>query len=125
MGRREARPGLRTSLSVSGRIGRSGLAAQRGSPGPPALQVAEDTRRQRAREHLVRDALHVVGRDRLDPLEQLVEADLAAEVDLLTGQVAHAAARVLEGEHEAALEVVLGPAQLLPREGLGPGPSEL
>ena len=49
------------------------------------------------------------------PREHLVQTELLSEVQLLPGQVAHAGARALERQHQAALQVVLGPPQL----GLG------
>ena len=45
-------------------------------------------------------------------MERLVQAELAIEVDLLPRQVRHAARRVLEAQHQAALEVVLRALQL-------------
>ena len=63
-------------------------------------------------EQIDGDALHVVRRDALDALQRLVEPELAIEVDLLPGQMRHAARRVLEAQHEAALQVILRALQL-------------
>ena len=59
-----------------------------------------------------RDALNVIGRDALDARERFVEAEMAIEVDLLSRQMRHPAGRVLETQHQAALEVILGAPQL-------------
>src|SRR5438093_5280569 len=83
-----------------------------------AAEVAEHAHRHLAREQVARDAGHVLGAHPLDAGEDLVEQERAAEVDLLPGEVAHPAPGVLEREHEAALQVVLGPAQLFRGEGL-------
>src|SRR5205823_10980469 len=88
-------------------------------------EVAEDAHTEPSPEDRARDAGHVVAGDGLDPADDLVQGEPPLEVDLLASEVAHPAARVLEGEHEAALEVVLGPPQLLLGQALAPDAPEL
>src|SRR5262245_32205699 len=81
-------------------------------PPPRQLQpvhISQDRRRQRVvPEEIDGDALQLLRSDPLDPSQRLVEAELPVEVDLLPREVRHAAGRVLETQHQAALEVILG-----------------
>ena len=53
------------------------------------------------------------------------ERDLAPEVHLVPCQWGHARTRALQAQHNASLEVVLGPAELLVTTRLAPDPAEL
>ena len=64
------------------------------------------------REQIPGDPLHVVGRHPLDAFERFVEREVMVEVDVLPGEVRHAAGGALQAEHEAALQVILRPPQL-------------
>src|SRR4051812_24800431 len=78
-----------------------------------ARRRADHGRGQRAvREEIARDAGHVLGGDALDARERLVEPEVTLEVNLLPRQVRHPAGGVLEAQHQAALEMILGAAQL-------------
>src|SRR5687768_14098884 len=83
---------------------------------PRNLQAVDGTqhgRRQRSfAEQIAGDALYVVAGHPLDAFQRLVEPELAIEVDLLPGEVGHPARGALEVQHQAALEVVLGPLEL-------------
>src|SRR5205807_3495834 len=83
-------------------------------------------------EELFRHPPDVLLAHRVHIAEDLVEGDLAAEVLLGPGQLAHAAPRRLQGEHEVALEGLLGPGHLLggqtgarPRESVQGQPDHL
>ena len=67
------------------------------------------------REQIARDALHVRVGHALDARERLIEPEMAIEVDLLPRQVRHAAGGVLQAQHQAALEMILGAPQLRDR----------
>ncbi len=60
-------------------------------------------------------ALHLFGGDGFDALDHLVQREEALEIHLLAGQVAHAAGGGFQAQHEGALQVVLGAAQLFVR----------
>src|SRR5204863_914144 len=78
-----------------------------------AVDVAEDRGGERpVLEQIAGDALHVGGGDALDALKRFVEPELPVEIDLLPRNVGHAAGRVLEAEHQTALEVIFGALQL-------------
>ena len=64
------------------------------------------------RNRSVGHALHIRRGHTFDALQRFVQAELAIEVDLLPGQVRHAARRVLEAQHEAALQVILRALEL-------------
>src|SRR5688572_3252115 len=93
-GWRERSPAAWPSCGSSGPAEGCPLDAQLRRPRAVSAQVPEHADGQVAREEVVGDALHVVGLHLLDALEDLVQAEAASEVDLLAGQVAHAAARV-------------------------------
>src|ERR1043165_4546156 len=84
------------------------------------LDLRSDNRRHRraVAEQVARDALHVIGGHVVDALQDLVERELLAEIDLLTRELRHAARRVLEAQHEAAFEMILGALQFRDLDGL-------
>ena len=57
------------------------------------------------------NALHVVRRNPLHPVDHFIETELAVKVDFLTREVRHAARCALESQHEAPLEMVLRPTK--------------
>src|SRR6187549_931897 len=63
-------------------------------------------------EQIARHTLDVGRGHPLDPFECLVETELTVEVDFLTGEVRHPRGRALEVQHQAALQMILGAAQL-------------
>jgi drug/metabolite transporter (DMT)-like permease len=95
--------------------------------GPDGLAARADGRRGHPLRHPVlgRQRLHVLGLDRLDALDHLVDREqLRAGEEGLADPV-HAGARALQAEHQPALEVVLGPAELVGRDGILGEPPEL
>jgi hypothetical protein len=69
-------------------------------------------------EELLGEALDVVWRvTAVDLGGDLVDAEEAAEVHLLAGEVRHAAGRAFEAEHHVALELVLGALEFFVADG--------
>ena len=64
-------------------------------------------------QHAVEQGFHVFGADRVEGGEHLVEGEEGPEAHLLLRQAIHAAGGRLQRQHEVALEVVLGPPELL------------
>ena len=60
----------------------------------------------------------LVRRDRVDVGQDLPQRDMAPEVELVLGQLAHPAAGALEPQHEVALQLALGPLQFGAADGL-------
>ena len=95
--------------------------------GPDGVPARADGRGGHPLRHpvLAGQGLDVLGLDRLDALDHLVDREqLRAGEEGLADPV-HAGARALEAEHQPALEVVLGPAELVGRDGLLGEPPEL
>ena len=65
-----------------------------------------------------RHGLHVFEGDRFDVLDDLVGAELPAEVILLTGDSRHPAGRRLQREENRSLEMQLGGGQLVRRRSI-------
>src|SRR6202040_1874574 len=110
------------------RLGTRGRPPPARAPGSPPedprvehvlFEIAEDRERERARsEEPPRHAHDVVVRDRIDGGRDLVERDVAAEVDHVLRDPAHAAVAGLEPEHDVALHLVLDAPELLGAEAV-------
>src|SRR6187399_96777 len=95
---------------ISGCVYRAIISTQV-QPFPRNLQAVHVSQHGRRHgliaEQVCRHPLHVVGRHPADADEGFVETELPIEVDLLPGQMRHAAGGVLEAQHQAALQVIL------------------
>ena len=77
------------------------------------LTLPKHRHRQRpVGEEPIREPEHVLCRHLLDRRQHLVEAEGVIAIHLLPREVRHAARRALEAEHQRALQVILGAAQL-------------
>src|SRR5262249_12722111 len=63
-------------------------------------------------EHRTGERLHLLAGHLVDTRDDLVEGELALEIDVLAREIAHARRRGLEREHQVPLQMILGPLEL-------------